>query len=62
MILEIFKDKLSDYIVIDIILKIWLGGLISLFVVGMVTLIYVIITGQADLQNATFGIFDTMGN
>ena len=62
MILEIFKDKLSDYIVIDIILKIWLGGLVSLFVVGMVTLIYVIITGQADLQNATFGIFDTMGN
>jgi len=61
VIVEIFKEKMSDYIVLDIILKIWLAGLLSLFVLGMGTLIYGIISGEADVQNATFGVFDTLG-
>ena len=61
VIVEIFKEKMSEYIVLDIILKIWLAGLLSLFVLGMGTLIYGIISGEADVQNATFGIFDTLG-
>ncbi len=61
VIVEIFKEKMSEYIVLDIILKIWLAGLLSLFVLGMGTLIYGIISGEADVQNATFGVFDTLG-
>ena len=61
VIVEIFKEKMSEYIVLDIILKIWLAGLLFLFVLGMGTLIYGIISGEADVQNATFGVFDTLG-
>lgn len=61
IIVEIFKEKMSDYLVLDIILKIWLASLLSLFVLGMGTLIYGIISGEADVQNATFGVFDTLG-
>ena len=61
VLLEIWNDKLSDYIVLDYIYKIWITGLLGLFVVGMGTLLYGIISGEADIQNATFGIFDTLG-
>ena len=56
--MEIFTQKMSDYKVIDIMLKLWVVGLLGLFVLGMVSIIYGIISGEADIQNATFGIFD----
>jgi hypothetical protein len=56
--MEIFTQKMSDYKVIDIMLKLWVAGLLGLFVLGMVSIIYGIISGEADIQNATFGIFD----
>jgi len=59
--LEIWNDKLSDYVVLDYLYKIWITGLLGLFVIGMGTLLYGIISGEADIQNATFGIFDTLG-
>ena len=55
---EIWKDKLSDYVIMDYIAKIWITGLLLLFVVGFATLMYGIISGEADIQNATFGVFD----
>lgn len=61
VLLKIWNDKLSDYLVLDYIYKIWITGLLGLFVVGMGTLLYGIISGEADIQNATFGIFDTLG-
>jgi hypothetical protein len=61
VLLEIWNDKLSDYVVLDYLYKIWITGLLGLFVIGMGTLLYGIISGEADLQNATFGIFDTLG-
>lgn len=61
VLLEIWNDKLSDYIVLDYLYKIWITGLLGLFVVGMGTLLYGLISGEADIQNATFGIFDTLG-
>ena len=56
-----FKDKMSDYKVIDIILKVWLTALLILWVIGMTTLLYTIITEPSVMDNATFGIFDTLG-
>jgi len=56
-----FTEKLSDYKIIDVILKIWIAGLLGLFVLGMISILYGIISGEADIKNATFGIFDTLG-
>ena len=61
VLLSIWNDKLSDYVVLDYLYKIWITGLLGLFVIGMGTLLYGIISGEADIQNATFGIFDTLG-
>jgi len=61
VLLSIWNDKLSDYVVLDYLYKIWIIGLLGLFVIGMGTLLYGIISGEADIQNATFGIFDTLG-
>lgn len=61
LLLEIWKDKLSDYVILDYTYKIWITGLLALFVVGFVTLLYGLISGEADVSNATFGIFDTLG-
>tara|TARA_B100000927_G_C16327016_1_gene413699 strand:+ start:611 stop:802 length:192 start_codon:yes stop_codon:yes gene_type:complete len=58
VLVQIWKDKLSDYVILDYIFKIWIFGLIGLFVVGFTTLMYGFISGEADVQNATFGIFD----
>jgi cbb3-type cytochrome oxidase subunit 3 len=61
ILLEIWKDKLSDYVIMDYIAKIWVTGLLFMFVLGFVAIMYGIISGEADIQNATFGIFDTLG-
>ena len=58
VLVQIWKDKLSDYIILDYIFKIWITGLLLLFVVGFTTLMYGFISGEADVQNATFGVFD----
>lgn len=60
-LIQIWKDKLSDYVIMDYILKIWISGLVFMFVLGFVSIIYGIISGEADINNATFGIFDTLG-
>ena len=57
----IFTEKASDYKIMDIITKIWVAGLMILFVIGFTTMMYAIISGEADIQNATFGVFDTLG-
>lgn len=57
----IFTEKASDYKIMDIIAKIWVAGLMILFVMGFTTMMYAIISGEADIQNATFGVFDTLG-
>jgi len=58
----IFTEKTSDYKLLDIVIKAWIAGLLVLFAVGFVSIIYGIISGEADIQNATFGVFDTLGN
>lgn len=58
---EIWTGKLSDYKVMDIIAKIWITVLLFMFLLGFIMVMYGIISGEADIKNATFGIFDTLG-
>ena len=56
--IEMFTERMSDYKVVDIILKIWTAGLLVLFVLGISRLIFELITNPSSFENATFGIFD----
>lgn len=62
MITQIFTEKMSDYKVVDVVLKLWVGGLLTMFVLGMGTILFEIITNPSVIDNATFGIFDTLGD
>jgi len=56
--IEMFTERMSDYKVVDIILKIWTAGLLVLFVLGISKIIFELITNPSSFDNATFGIFD----
>ena len=62
VLLEIFTDEMHENKIMDVILKAWVGGLLVLWLVGMVTVISHIIMNPSEVDNATFGIFDTLGN
>ena len=53
---------MSDYKIVDIILKIWVAGLLSMAVLGLIGVITHIIMNPSAIDNATFGVFDTLGN
>jgi hypothetical protein len=55
---SIFTERASDYKIVDIIVKVWIAVLLFFFVLGFVAIIHGIVTGEADIQNATFGVFD----
>jgi len=38
-----------------------LGNWLFLCLCGFITLVYGLLSGEADLSNATFGVFDTLG-
>lgn len=61
LLLEIWNEELSDYPVLDYTYKVWIFGLLGMVVLGFASLFYGIISGEADISNATFGIFDTLG-
>ena len=62
VLLEIWKDKLSDYVIMDYILKIWVTVLLVMVVLGLGVIISHIIMNPSAIDNATFGIFDTLGS
>ena len=62
VIKQIFTDKMSGYKIVDIILKVWVAGLLSMVVLGLVAVISHIIMNPSSVDNATFGIFDTLGS
>ena len=59
--MEFLQQKMSDYKVVDIILKIWLAGLLIMWVLGMGQLLFHLITNPSAMDNASFGVFDTLG-
>lgn len=61
VLLEIFTDEIHENKIMDVILKLWIGGLMGMFVLGMSAIIFQIITNPSALDNATFGVFDTLG-
>ena len=58
VLLTIWNDRLSPYPAVDYTLKFVTYGLLAMWVLGMSVLLYGIISGEADIQNATFGVFD----
>ena len=61
VLLDIFTDKMHDNKIMDVVLKAWVGGLMTLWLLGMVAIISHIIMNPSALDNATFGVFDTLG-
>lgn len=60
MIKAIFKSKMSDYLIVDVTVKIVLAGLLIMWVLGMAQLLYHLITNPSAMDNATFGLIDTL--
>jgi hypothetical protein len=60
MIKTIFKSKMSDYLIVDVTVKIVLAGLLIMWVLGMAQLLYHLITNPSAIDNATFGLIDTL--
>ena len=58
---EIFKQPTLTLKIWQSFLLVWVTSLFLLFIVGWTTLVVALLTGQADLDNATFGVFDTLG-
>ena len=58
---EIFEQPTILMKIWQTILFVWVTGLFLLFLVGWTTLVYGLISGEADFNNATFGVFDTLG-
>jgi len=44
--------------IVAVFFSTWIAVLLILFYVGMTALLYGLISGEADVANATFGIFD----
>lgn len=61
MITQIFTEKCSDYKLVDIVVKIWIAGLLAMWAIGMVAIISHLIMNPSAMDNATFGVFDTLG-
>jgi hypothetical protein len=60
MIKAIFTSKMSDYKIVDIILKITTAILMIMWVLGMAQLLFHLITNPSAIDNATFGLIDTL--
>lgn len=58
---DIFKQPTLSLKIWQSFLFFWVSSLFLLFIVGWTTLVVALLTGQADLDNATFGVFDTLG-
>jgi len=59
--MNILKQKMSDYKTVDIIVKTWLCVLVAMWVLGMGQLLFHIISNPSVIDNASFGVFDTLG-
>ena len=58
----IFMERASDYKIVDVVVKFWLAVLLVMWVLGMGSILINLIQNPSAFDNATFGIFDTLGN
>ena len=49
---------MSDYLLLDYLFKFTVYSLMVMWILGMGTLLYAFASGEADVANATFGVFD----
>ena len=60
--MNIFNQKMSDYKIVDVIVKVWLWILIVMWIIGMAALLSHIIANPSSIDNASFGLFETLRN
>ena len=53
----ILTSKLSDFLIMDIIIKLALATLFTFFALGMFAILYGALTGQINPASASFGIY-----
>ena len=58
----IFMERASDYKIVDVVVKFWLAVLLVMWVLGMGSILIHLTQNPSAFDNATFGIFDTLGN
>lgn len=58
---EIFEQPTFLLKIWQSILLLWVSSLFILFVVGWTFLVFNLITNPSSFENATFGVFDTLG-
>ena len=58
----IFMERASDYKIVNVVVKFWLAVLLVMWVLGMGSILIHLIQNPSAFDNATFGIFDTLGN
>lgn len=64
--ISLIKEEFSDATTISqksliIFITLWAGVLFTLAVTGISTIVYELITNPSTFNNATWGIFDTLG-
>lgn len=64
--ISLIKEEFSEATTISqktlvIFLSLWAGALLALAATGISALIYELITNPSTFNNATWGIFDTLG-
>ena len=58
---EIFEQPTFLLKIWQSFLLLWVSSLFILFVVGWTFLVFNLITNPSSFENATFGVFDTLG-
>jgi hypothetical protein len=58
---EIFEQPTLLWKIWQTLLLVWVSSLFLLFIVGWSSLVFELITNPSSFDNATFGVFDTLG-
>jgi len=58
VLLQIWKEPMSDYLVLNYVLKVVATGLLVLAFLGIGKMIFEIVTNPSQFNNVTFGVFD----
>ena len=55
---QLINDKITNYKIVDIIIKLWLGFMVLLVIAGLSKMVYELIINPSQFNNTQFGIFD----
>lgn len=60
-VVELWQTAIDSKKPLDFIIALWITVLVSMFWVGWTFIVFQFITNPSQFENATFGIFDTLG-